>query len=536
MPKLPDPYGERATPRNNARMLNYGQADQSGVAVIGEVVSGIGRGIREREQALSLSRAKTNFMLGQAKLLSDIENDEDYLKHEDVYAEGSKKLREEAIKDLSPNAQEALSIELDMIDGRGQVAVQESALRKQKMKGVADLEQGNYDLIEAFKSLPSGPVASKILETAGQNIDEAVSNGLIDAVEGGRLKRETGRRAVIAKAEMIEDPGARMAYLMGAEGQLVPVEERMKLIESAKEHGVMQSARNLADAAIAKHGDDKAAVDAEIANIKDVEVRRNAQYFADGDHSRRKSAQAEVQANNFNSMADQILTAEDPQSVFEKLPMSGGWSTLSPANKLSLQKLAKGDEVQNNNLLFDHIMKTAETDRKAALDLLNNNAGSFSASTFQTLRNKLSTDVEAKDALTVIQRIKNVTGEDKPAGEVYLQYEQRLLEEQALGKPVTQERKNQIIENLIVESANWGTDKTYEMSDNNKRDAQFETLDMLRERIIRKTGVTPDKEALGAALEKYEDELTEIRKEFKLRGVKNPTDEMVRAKWKAIRG
>lgn len=544
MPKLPDPFGPRATPRATGGVVDYGRADVSGIMSVAESVYQFSSDRVQKQDEFDYASAKSDFLIEQSKIISELEADPDYETHEERYSSASKKALEAVSGRLKENDRQLFGMEMELQDQRGLLQVRDRARVKDKEVVRGRVEASAIALREAYLSPSVGPdIRSQIAFAFAEQVDGAVRRGAIGADEAVLIKKKFGVDLIEARARMLLSQGKSKEaeeFLNSADAVAhMPRDARAQLLEGAREQDVFGQARTLADGVLSVAGDDRAAANTMIAKIADPKVRAQAQSFVDGDLSRMAMAKSEQEAvvyEEFTNVLLQTPPGNSPQTSLEKYVFMHPekWAGLSAKSRAALQKMAKGDETTEDNMLYAKVMSTLqENGRIPALQLVYQNPSAFTSGTFKGLVDKLSQDETTKDLLTFKQRIdsysKKLTDEQKAA--LQIEAERRFrLEEEALkqrGETLSPDRKNEIVENLIVESTEFFVGPTISLPQRD-RDAQFNLIDALRNKM-REAGEDPTPEVLGKKVELAGEMASEIRRVYRKKGITLTNDQAMRA-------
>ncbi len=546
MPKLPDPFGARATPRATGGVVDYGRADVSGVMDVAESIYRFSSEQVQKQDEFDYAQAKTGFLIEQSKILSELEADPDYETHEARYAEASQKALEGVSARLKPRDRDVFGMEMALQDQRGLLQVREQVRAKDRASVRAGVESSAIALREAYLSPSVGPdIRTQIPFALKQMVDGAVRRGAMAEDDAVVFLHKAGVDLVESRARMLLSQGkAEEAdeYLKSAEAvAYLPADKRALLLEAKVEQDVFGQARTLADGILAQGGD-RAAVNAAVANIGDARVRAQAQSFVDADLSRREAAKAEAESAEFETVATLLMNAaqsgEDVQGTLETRIKTHGpeWAALSAQSRAALQKMAAGDERVNDNALYAFIKETQWTKgNRAALQELQKNPGAFSQSTYQSMFKELSKEPESRDILTFDQRLKQYGSKlnDDERGALYIEAERRFREEEVAlqlkdaAATLPTARKNEIVENLLVESAEWNSDRTL-MLPSGQRETQFQLIDRLREKV-KQGGQDATPEVLGQAVERAWDMADDVRKHYRKKGQQLTREQALRA-------
>lgn len=518
MPRLPSPDGPRATPRSSGGIVDYGQRSDAGIQSVARSVSDYAGQVQEKEDAFAYASAKSQYLIEQSNFMREIEQDGDFDTYEERYSERSKQALEKVSTKLRPRDREVFGMEMELQQQRGLEQTRDLALNKKRDFRRGELIRQTDEMIKIYSDPNTPPIfRDQFPRALSEIIDSAGQDGTISVAEAEAEKIKVREQAVEGRAlaliksgkyqaaqELLDTEAARIALAPARIAELKGIGD---------EESQYQLARNEADRILSMSGGDRKKANALATDIGDAKVRQQTQSFIDGDLHRVEVVKSEQQEEDFNFFADQIMrSAEEGQNPLEALKANRTmhperWYSLSPENRASIEKMTTGDQKYTDNATFtefNDILRLAGPEDAGVF--LRNNVGSLSPPLYRSLSEKLSSPEAVDEYITDSQRIKAFAeqGGKKPE-DLQIEYDRRVrLENESAkqqGKVITPERKNEILENLIVENADWSVGQTVEL-EGEERELQFQYADLARKRIQ-----SDPKAKLGEEVERITEEI-----------------------------
>lgn len=212
MARLPtlDDLGARPTPVSNRSIASNGQAGAVGAAVsnLGETVSKIGQYFADKEDKLDGAKAKAALIKGSLDLQKQLQDDPDYETAEQRYAEGMKKVRDEAaglIRNGGNRRAFEADSEIDAMRGAVELSKYVAGRRSQARVGVLT------DLLATSQDIGQDALDDATREQNIANVQAAIiavrDRGDITPERASELQRSWTQNYVLQQVQVRADRG-----------------------------------------------------------------------------------------------------------------------------------------------------------------------------------------------------------------------------------------------------------------------------------------------------------------------------------------
>lgn len=221
MARLPtlDDLGPRPTPVSNRTIASNEQAGAVGAAVadLGQTVSKIGQHFLEKEDILDQARAKTALVKGSLELQKQLQDDPDYETAEQRYAEGMKRVRDEAGQHIRHGGnRQAFEADSELDAMRGGLEVSKYVAGRRSGKRIGDTVQLLKDSQDIGLDAPDEATREQNIKTVFGAIDALRDRGDITADKAVEWKfswrEDYARQRVQLLKERGDLDGALSAY------------------------------------------------------------------------------------------------------------------------------------------------------------------------------------------------------------------------------------------------------------------------------------------------------------------------------------
>lgn len=212
MPTLPtrDSLGQTPVPVSRRGISSNPAAGVVGSAMegFGQTVSGIGKGMIEKEDRLSYAAAKANLLKADITARQELANDPDHETWDARYKakmKSAKELAGTSIKSRSDRAMFDTDADIDVL--RGSAELEKGANVKRSVARVAILDEGMATAQDSYINAPDAATAEAVLNNTNELLSAAVVRGDIDPVTAGNRRRNFAQTAIVQKTEAMKLAG-----------------------------------------------------------------------------------------------------------------------------------------------------------------------------------------------------------------------------------------------------------------------------------------------------------------------------------------
>jgi len=301
MPKLPtaQQLGARI-PQDRSNVVT-GNFDTSGFQQLGQTVEAFGAGIKDRQDAMNLQKAKTHW--SKAKLAADnaFDQDNDFETYVERYNEALGKAEEQAGEMITNSRmKEIFKDDISLSRAQGVESMKDFAFSKETESGLATLQQILDDNREIALNATTNADRESAFDTMNDAIGTAELVGYVDADNAQIMRKKVGTDAAIGTIQ-VQDLKTQQQMLANNEGpaELIPTDVRKSMLENVNNRLVNQEGMIKADEIRAQGGDLTERLDS-VRKIKDPDIRKAAQIQVEHDYAMERTAKGELFSENYS--------------------------------------------------------------------------------------------------------------------------------------------------------------------------------------------------------------------------------------------